>query len=68
VLYVLKITKGVLKMPEMKRVTYYYASDQDDDEIQNAIYDARDTPSGRVRGGDVVRVVLLNWAREGGKI
>jgi hypothetical protein len=55
-------------MPETKRITYYYASDQDDAEIQNAIYDARNTPSGRVRGGDVIRVVLLNWAREGGKI
>ena len=51
-----------------KRMLYYYASDQDDIEIQEALYEARETPSGKVRGGDILRAILLNWARNGKKI
>lgn len=54
-------------MDEMKTI-YYYGSAEEIEKIQSAIEKARDTGSGKVRSGDVLRRILLNWIKEGGKI
>ena len=55
-------------MIEDKKMIYYYSSDEEEQEIKSALEGARETPSGKVRGGDVLRMILLSWARNGGKI
>ena len=55
-------------MTDDKKTIYYYADEAEDQEIKSALEGARETPSGKVRGGDVLRMILLTWARNGGKI
>jgi hypothetical protein len=55
-------------MRQIRRIIYYYASDDEDKIIQDALDKAKETPSGKVRNGDVLKMVLLSWTRDGGKI
>jgi hypothetical protein len=47
---------------------YLYCSPDEFTEIKSALSNARIQPSGKIRIGDVSRLVMLNWARDGGKI
>jgi hypothetical protein len=53
---------------DVKRLLHLYSTEAEQKEIEQAIDKAQLTESGKVRQGDVVRKVMLNWARNGGKI
>jgi hypothetical protein len=56
-------------MAESTVTTFYYVySKEEADEIKEAIDKAREQDNGKIRQGDALRMILLNWARNGGKI
>ena len=48
-----------------QQIIHPHCTDAELEEIKKALHDRRDTPTGRIRPGDVLRNVLLSWARGG---
>ena len=54
---------------EITITTFYYVNTKDEaNEIKAALDKAREQEHGKIRQGDALRMVLLQWARNGGKI
>ncbi len=46
---------------ELKNNIHIYSTPEEWDMIKNAIDDERSTPTGRIRHGDAVRKIFLEW-------
>ena len=56
-------------MDEITVSTFYFASNKEEaDKMKAALDKAREQNTGKIRSGDVLRKVILNWIEQGGTI
>jgi hypothetical protein len=56
-------------MDEITVSTFYFASNKEEaDKMKAALDKAREQATGKIRSGDVLRKIILNWIERGGMI
>ena len=50
--------------PLVKQQLHLYCTIPEWDEIKSAMEKEQNTPAGRIRSGDLLRTILLEWARK----
>ena len=51
-------------MEETKRLLHLYSTDKEWKEINDGLEQRRITENGKIRSGDLVRMILLNFVRD----